>query len=163
MNFSLQGRGFEIQFDGLRVYIRLDSLFVDKTRGLCGTYDFNSANDFVTLASIVEPDIKTFIDYYKVKTECTTPTQDNPCRLYANVCSFNKLLLISFVIINREKILHKHNVQFFVQVYSANVHQLLMSVDLLRSVNLIYVQTKMPIIKLYIVVRHLLPMHVNVV
>src|SRR5579871_1147003 len=51
---TLMGRGFQIQFDGIRAYIRLDPLFVNNTRGLCGTYDFNSQNDFLTHISIVE-------------------------------------------------------------------------------------------------------------
>ncbi|CAF4582630.1 unnamed protein product, partial [Rotaria sp. Silwood1] len=78
--FVLSGRGFQIQFDGIRAYIRLDPLFVNNTRGLCGTYDFNSQNDFLTHISIVETNIKTFVDDYKVDAACATPSQQHPCQ-----------------------------------------------------------------------------------
>ncbi|CAF2802982.1 unnamed protein product [Rotaria sp. Silwood2] len=73
-------RGFQIQFDGIRAYIRLDPIFVNNTRGLCGTYDFNSQNDFLTHISIVETNIKTFVDDYKSDLVCTTPSQQHPCQ-----------------------------------------------------------------------------------
>ncbi|CAF4434294.1 unnamed protein product, partial [Rotaria sp. Silwood2] len=76
----LTGRGFQIQFDGIRAYIRLDPIFVNNTRGLCGTYDFNSQNDFLTHISIVETNIKTFVDDYKSDLVCTTPSQQHPCQ-----------------------------------------------------------------------------------
>lgn len=79
------GHGFQIQFDGIRAYIRLDPLFVNNTRGLCGTYDFNSQNDFLTHISIVETNIKTFVDDYKTNSICITPSQQNPCDVNANV------------------------------------------------------------------------------
>jgi integrin beta 3 len=84
--FEYLGRGFQIQFDGIRAYIRLDPLYVNNTRGLCGTYDFNSQNDFLTHISIIETDIKTFVDDYKTDSSCTTPSQQNPCDQFVNVC-----------------------------------------------------------------------------
>jgi hypothetical protein len=87
------GHGFQIQFDGIRAYIRLDPLFVNNTRGLCGTYDFNSQNDFLTHISIVETDIKTFVDDYKTDLSCLTPTQQNPCQQYVIVCIIKNWIL----------------------------------------------------------------------
>ncbi|CAF0996864.1 unnamed protein product [Rotaria sordida] len=78
--FVLTGRGFQIQFDGIRVYVRLDPIFVNNTRGLCGTYDFNSQNDFLTHISIVETNIKTFVDDYTTNPACSTPPQEHPCQ-----------------------------------------------------------------------------------
>lgn len=80
------GRGFQIQFDGIRVYIRLDPFYVNNTRGLCGTYDFSSQNDFLTHISIVETNIKTFVDDFKTDLTCLTPAQENPCQQYVYVC-----------------------------------------------------------------------------
>ena len=77
---SFPGRGFRIQFDGLRTYIRLDPLFVNNTRGLCGTYDFNSQNDFLTHIVIVEINTKTFVDDYRTDDSCPTPSQQHPCQ-----------------------------------------------------------------------------------
>ncbi|CAF2003035.1 unnamed protein product [Rotaria magnacalcarata] len=76
----LLGRGFNIQFDGIRIYIRLDPIFVNNTRGLCGTYDYNSQNDFLTHISIVETNIKTFVDDYKTDIACITPSYGHPCQ-----------------------------------------------------------------------------------
>ncbi|CAF3426792.1 unnamed protein product [Rotaria socialis] len=78
--FVILGRGFHIQFDGIRVYIRLDPIFVNNTRGLCGTYDYNSQNDFLTHISIVETNIKTFVDDYKTDIACVTPSYEHPCQ-----------------------------------------------------------------------------------
>lgn len=79
------GRGFQVQFDGIRAYIRLDPSYVNNTRGLCGTFDFNSQNDFLTHISIVETDIKTFVEDYKTDLACTTPSQQHPCEQFSNV------------------------------------------------------------------------------
>lgn len=79
------GRGFQIQFDGVRAYIRLEPMFVNNTRGLCGTYDFNSQNDFLTHIAIVETNIKTFVDDYKSDPACATPSQEHPCQVNVNV------------------------------------------------------------------------------
>lgn len=93
------GHGFQVQFDGIRAYIRLDPLYVNNTRGLCGTFDFNSQNDFLTHMSIVETDIRTFVDDYKTDSSCITPTQQPACDQYVNVCiikNINKILKIFF-------------------------------------------------------------------
>ena len=82
----LLGRGFQVQFDGIRAYIRLDPSYVNNTRGLCGTFDFSSQNDFLTHISIVETDIKTFVDDYKTDATCSTPSQQHPCEQFSNVC-----------------------------------------------------------------------------
>ena len=99
------GRGFHIQFDGIRLYIRLDTIFVNNTRGLCGTYDFSSENDFLTHISIVETDIKTFIDDFKTDAKCSTPSQQHPCQQNVVVSnneskrhSFATMLIIYFKI-----------------------------------------------------------------
>ncbi|CAF3508414.1 unnamed protein product [Didymodactylos carnosus] len=73
-------KGFYVHFDGIRVYIKLSTHFLNKTRGLCGTYDYNSQNDFMTHIAIVETDIRTFVDDYKTETTCTTPVQKHPCQ-----------------------------------------------------------------------------------
>jgi hypothetical protein len=88
------GHGFQVQFDGIRAYVRLDPSFVNNTRGLCGTYDFNSQNDFLTHIAIVETDIKTFVDDYKTDSTCITPVQQNPCKQYYNVCIIKNLTTI---------------------------------------------------------------------
>jgi von Willebrand factor type D domain len=84
------GRGFQIQFDGMRTYIRLDPLYVNNTRGLCGTYDFNSQNDFLTHISIIETNIKTFAEDYKLNAACQTPTQLHPCQQNVVVCILDR-------------------------------------------------------------------------
>lgn len=84
------GRGFQIQFDGVRAYIRLDPSYVNNTRGLCGTYDFNSQNDFLTHISIVETNIQTFADDYKTDNACSTPAQQHPCQQNVVVCLWSE-------------------------------------------------------------------------
>ncbi|CAF3556554.1 unnamed protein product [Adineta steineri] len=81
----ISGHGFQIQFDGIRVYINLDPLFYNNTRGLCGTYDFNTNNEFLTHISITETNIKSFLDDYKTDSQCITPTQQQPCAVNSNL------------------------------------------------------------------------------
>lgn len=56
--------------------------------GLCGTYDFNSQNDFLTHISIVETNIKTFVDDFKTDLSCNTPSQQHPCEQNVAVSTF---------------------------------------------------------------------------
>jgi von Willebrand factor type D domain len=70
----------------MRIYIRLDPSYVNNTRGLCGTYDYNSQNDFLTRISIVETNILTFVDDYRTDSTCVTPSQQHPCQQNVFVC-----------------------------------------------------------------------------
>lgn len=93
-NSEYLGRGFQIQFDGTRAYIRLDPSYVNNTRGLCGTFDFSSQNDFLTHISIVETDIKIFVDDYKTDPACITPSQQHPCEQFASVRIVSNIIII---------------------------------------------------------------------
>ena len=78
---SLKGKGFEILFDGSKLYTTLDPAFIDATRGLCGTYNFNGADDFTAAGGFIESDIIDFTDSYKSDKQglCTAPAQADPC------------------------------------------------------------------------------------
>ena len=79
---SVKGKGWEVLFDGSKLYITVDPIFQDNTRGLCGTYNFNSADDFTSPQGFIETDILDFTDSYKsdsLSQNCQSPYQFDPC------------------------------------------------------------------------------------
>jgi hypothetical protein len=73
------GTCFRIMFDGVRVYVTLEQCFLGNTRGLCGTYDMKSDNEFLMRIDIVETTIQTFVNEFRVNPKCETPAQQDPC------------------------------------------------------------------------------------
>lgn len=53
-----------------RIYITAPPTFVNRTRGLCGTFDYNQNNDFITLHNDIEPDVNTFGNGYSKYVNC---------------------------------------------------------------------------------------------
>ena len=66
-------------YDGIRLYITLDPIYIDKVRGLCGTYNYNWLDDLTAANNIIETNTVLFSDSYKVVPDTTTPSQTNPC------------------------------------------------------------------------------------
>ena len=83
--YEISGPGFDILVDGLRVYIQLDTQFIGNTRGLCGTYNFKSSDDFYPPSGFIEADVFSFADSYKNDMGCTTPTQHSRCEHFIAV------------------------------------------------------------------------------
>lgn len=83
--YSVQGKGFYILFDGIRVYITVDPLFLNNIRGLCGTYNYKSSDDFMPPNGFIESDIISFVDSYKLDESCETPKQIAPCDTFPSV------------------------------------------------------------------------------
>lgn len=81
-------------FDGIRVYITLDEIYEGKVMGLCGTYNFNSQDDFTASNNIIETNIVAFSDSYKVDPTSSTPSQTNPCDMMITVSLKNYLSLL---------------------------------------------------------------------
>jgi hypothetical protein len=79
------GTDFSIYFDGFRVYINLGPSFVNQTRGLCGTYNFVTRDDYQTPNGLIETNLISFADAYKITPTCNTPLQTAPCSLFPAV------------------------------------------------------------------------------
>jgi len=86
---TLKGKGFEINFDGSKLYITLHPLYQNKTRGLCGTYNYNGGDDFTTSDGFIEVDLVSFADSYlsSLNLGCVAPKQTNPCDLDISAAS----------------------------------------------------------------------------
>ena len=80
-----QGPDFTVYFDGFRVYISLGSSFVNQTRGLCGTYNYITRDDYQTPNGLIQTNLIAFADAYKVSPTCTTPPQISSCGLFPAV------------------------------------------------------------------------------
>ncbi len=87
---TVKGKGFEINFDGAKLYITLHAIYQDKTRGLCGTYNFNGGDDFTSPNGFIEVDLTSFTDSYKSdlsSTDCVPPVQTDPCEVDISTAS----------------------------------------------------------------------------
>ncbi len=78
--YSIEGKGFRILSDSFRIYIRLDPIYAFNTRGLCGTFNFKTSDDFLSQSGLPETDPVSFADSYKIEYNCTTPKSSEPCR-----------------------------------------------------------------------------------
>ncbi|XP_048245056.1 mucin-19-like isoform X7 [Haliotis rufescens] len=79
--------GIKILWDGrTRAYITAPPSFMKKTKGLCGYFDGNQNNDFLTKEGDIETNVNAFGNRWKTEATCrdmpTTP-QAHPCDLNA--------------------------------------------------------------------------------
>nr|XP_034840347.1 hemocytin-like [Maniola hyperantus] len=71
-------RGMSVQWDrGLRVYVRVDSMWDNRVRGLCGNYNSDMRDDFQTPSGggVAETSALLFADSWKLKTTCPKPQE----------------------------------------------------------------------------------------
>ncbi|CAF1096107.1 unnamed protein product [Rotaria sordida] len=79
---SVEGTDFSIYFDGFRVYITLGPSFINQTRGLCGTFNYITRDDYQTPNGLIETNLIAFADAYKISQTCNTPLQTTSCSLF---------------------------------------------------------------------------------
>lgn len=77
--------GVQIVLDSLRVYIRLDPQYMGNVRGLCGTFNSISSDDWMPPDGLPETNVVTFADSYKVTALCETKEQTKPCDIFKAV------------------------------------------------------------------------------
>lgn len=71
--------GIKVWWDGVtRVYIDADASFRGKTKGLCGTFNSNVKDDFLTPEGDIESATGLFADKWKTKETCDFPVQQEP-------------------------------------------------------------------------------------
>ncbi len=65
-----------IHYDTLtsRIYIRLDPSFVNRVRGLCGTFNYITKDDFLTPNNVIETNLVTFANAY-LASSCSISDQ----------------------------------------------------------------------------------------
>lgn len=76
--------GFKIWWDGqTRVYVDAPPSYRGQTSGLCGTFNSNSQDDFLTPEGDIESVAEPFADKWKTKEVCSVPTSTSvghPCQ-----------------------------------------------------------------------------------
>lgn len=77
--------GVHILVDSMRVYIKLDPIYMENTRGLCGTFNSKSTDDWMPPNGFPESDVVAFADSYKSEALCETLPQVKPCEMYIAV------------------------------------------------------------------------------
>ncbi|KAJ8373644.1 hypothetical protein SKAU_G00042240 [Synaphobranchus kaupii] len=91
------GFGLRLQFDrsGGRLYLQLDSTWKGLTLGLCGTFNGNLRDDFLSPSGMIEGTPQLHANAWKVSSACTTPVNVpiiDPCEMnqqnvfYASIC-----------------------------------------------------------------------------
>lgn len=78
--------GLKIVWDGMtRVYIDAPSSYRGRTQGLCGTFNSNLLDDFLTPEGDVESTVENFADKWRTKESCQfvadSPSVPHPCQL----------------------------------------------------------------------------------
>lgn len=75
-SFSDIQSNFIIHFDPLtfRIYIKLQPTFVNRVRGLCGTFNYITNDDFLTPNNVIETNLVTFANAY-LTSACSVPDQ----------------------------------------------------------------------------------------
>lgn len=92
--FMYKKKQFKIHWTGHNVYVTVGYQFENQTCGLCGTYNFNSADDFHTRSDSTETSVSAFTQswIYKDKdvsqdlSTChstTWETSEQPCQIYS--------------------------------------------------------------------------------
>ncbi|CAH1238844.1 OTOGL [Branchiostoma lanceolatum] len=87
----LEGFGFRIMWDNInRAYITLDTVYSNKVRGLCGTFNWNQHDDFTTPEGDLETNAVAFANKFKLHVECLDATQlsFHPCDTYTQMRDF---------------------------------------------------------------------------
>ncbi|XP_053533763.1 von Willebrand factor [Ictalurus punctatus] len=79
------GDDFQLDWDGHgRVQLRLSPVYAGKTCGLCGNYNGNQGDDFLTVGGLVEARVEAFGNAWKMNSEC-----DNVQKQPTDPCSLN--------------------------------------------------------------------------
>ncbi|XP_066540767.1 von Willebrand factor [Hoplias malabaricus] len=79
------GEDLQLDWDGRgRVMLRLSPLYSGKTCGLCGNYNGNQGDDFLTAGGLVETRVEGFGNAWKMNAEC-----DNIQKQPSDPCSLN--------------------------------------------------------------------------
>lgn len=78
--------GLKVLWDGMTsVYIDAPPSYRDKTQGLCGTFNSNQQDDFLTPEGDVEPSVGAFANKWRTKDTCEyvsdSPDIPHPCQL----------------------------------------------------------------------------------
>lgn len=90
---SFQGTGFTILLNRNQIYIRLEAKYLENTRGLCGTFNYKSSDDFYPPDGFIETNLISFVESYKTNSYCKTPIQNSPCSTFIAV---NKIYLNNY-------------------------------------------------------------------
>ncbi|XP_072039470.1 SCO-spondin-like [Amphiura filiformis] len=93
--------GLRVKWDGMdRLYITLTPFYMDKVRGLCGTYDGDQNNDFFTPSGDIETDKENFVQKFTLDPLCQETIIDynlHPCDLNSqmNIYALEKCAIIN--------------------------------------------------------------------
>lgn len=83
---------------GLLTWIQVSSRWDSKLEGLCGTYDYNTKNDFHKPDGSIDPDVVTFTDSWKEEDIIVThQNESSPCQVCQTVIVCRELSLLYLI------------------------------------------------------------------
>ncbi|CAH2325671.1 otogelin [Pelobates cultripes] len=85
--------GLQLLYDwsGLRLYLKLDGRWHDDTIGLCGTFNGNTEDDFLSPAGVPESTPQLFGNAWKISSACGSeyfPSSLDPCDVHLQAASY---------------------------------------------------------------------------
>ncbi|NWU10582.1 OTOG protein, partial [Cephalopterus ornatus] len=85
--------GLQILYDreGLRLYLQVDERWKDDTTGLCGTFNGNTEDDFLSPAGVTESTPELFGNAWKTSSACVVvhdSSQMDPCDIHLQAASY---------------------------------------------------------------------------
>ncbi|KAF5912356.1 hypothetical protein HPG69_004026 [Diceros bicornis minor] len=85
------GEDLQMDWDGRgRLLVKLSPVYTGKTCGLCGNYNGNKGDDFLTPAGLVEPLVEDFGNAWKLRGDCEDLQKQpgDPCNLNPRLTKF---------------------------------------------------------------------------
>ncbi|KAG1676891.1 SCO-spondin [Nymphon striatum] len=83
--------GLVVQWDGKhRIYVDASTSLYGKTKGLCGTFNNNQNDDYLSPDGDVESDLLSFVEKWKTSDECLGNPQEQPTDDECEINSQNK-------------------------------------------------------------------------
>lgn len=79
---AVLGNGAEILWDGrTRAYITMPTTYFNHTKGMCGTWDHDRTNEYLTPQGTIEPNTNLFGNHWKLQKTCRDEPENftNPC------------------------------------------------------------------------------------
>lgn len=86
----------KILFDGFRVYITVEKIYMDKLRGLCGVFNYKTIDDLTSIDNAVEKNIEAFANGYIINSGCTVPQKIDACKSTISVKKLKFLRKLNF-------------------------------------------------------------------
>ncbi|XP_069765096.1 von Willebrand factor [Narcine bancroftii] len=110
---------FQFDWDGYgKVNLKLSSVYMGLTCGLCGNFNGNQGDDFLTPSGLVEPEMVNFGNSWKINGGCTDlkPMHADPCKLHPKRVKYAEEVCSVLLVTEFEPCHHEVNPAPFIKI-----------------------------------------------